>query len=986
MEEKEIQQKNFFESISLKEEEILSFWEENKIFQKTLKEREGKEKFIFYEGPPTANGLPGLHHVLARSYKDLICRYKTMRGFYVERRAGWDTHGLPVEIKVEKEIGITSKSEIEKYGVERFNQKARESVWRYKKEWDILTKRMGYWLDLENPYITCENYYIETIFWIIKKIYNKGLLYQDYRVVPYCPRCGTPLSSHELALGYKTINDPSLYIKFEIKNPLNKKLKDLKETFQAKIYLLVWTTTPWTLPANVAIAVGKDLNYQLILKEKEIFISYNFPEENFQKIGEIKGEEIIGEQYISLYQWDKPFKKIYQVIEGDFISTEEGTGLVHIAPAFGEEDLEVGKKENLPILLNIDENGIFTGEPEILREHRGKFFKDLDSIIFDDLKNRGLLLKGDLKGTSHEYPFCWRCHSPLIYYAKKAWFIKMSALREEIIKNNDLINWEPAHIKTGRFGQWLNELKDWTISRNRYWGTPLPIWECRNCHKIEVIGSLEELKERGGNIDLLKNEKGELDLHRPYIDRIKLVCLDCQGEMVRDESVLDCWFDSGAMPYASWHWPFHQFKKEELNQEEKILIKKIPFPADLICEGIDQTRGWFYTLLAISTLLNLGPAYKNVVVVGLVLDEKGEKMSKSKGNVIDPMMLFKRYGADSVRWYLYAINSSAENKRFSEKDLLNYQRRIFNTFYNVLVFYNLYAFKGEKEIKKEKLSLLDLWVLAYLEKSKKEITHLLDNYKINEATKVLDDLIDNLSRWYLRRSRPIFQKKENQEQWENSSFVLRKVILETSLLLAPFVPFFSEMIYQEIKNKNDKISIHLKDWPSPYEEFVNNEIIEKMEKVKHYAALSLALRQENKIKLRQPLKSLILKDQSLEKEYLEILKEEVNVKEIKLDSSIESEIILDKEIDEALKEEGVLKEIKRKIQAFRQENKLQPKDKIILGIIADNYLKDLLERNLDFIKKECLIEEILFDQEISSIKKEFQIDSYLIKISLKIIE
>ncbi len=991
MSKENMQKENYLEEISLKEEEILSFWEKNNIFQQSLQQRKGQKEFIFFEGPPTANGRPGIHHFLARAYKDLVCRYKTMRGFFVLRRAGWDTHGLPVEIQIEKELGLKNKTEIEKYGIEKFNQKAKESVWRYKNEWEQFTKRMAYWIDLENPYITCDNNYIETIFWLIKRIYKRGLLYQDYRVVPYCPRCGTPLSSHELALGYETVQDPSIYIKFEIPQPKNEKLINLKNKYQGKIFLLVWTTTPWTLPANTAVAIKEDLDYQLVLKDNDIFISYRFPETSgFEIIEKIKGEELIGEKYSPLYLWeDINNKKIYEVIKGDFVSTEEGTGLVHIAPAFGEEDLEVGKKENLPILLNIDENGCFTGEPKSLKEFKGLFFKELDPVIFKDLEKRGLLFKGDLKGTTHEYPFCWRCHSPLIYYAKKTWFIKMSSLKEEIIKNNQEINWEPDHIKNGRFGQWLNDLKDWALSRNRYWGTPLPIWKCLKCGQIEVIGSLKELKEKGGNLDLLKNEKGEIDLHRPYIDRIKLICGKCHSEMEREEEVLDCWFDSGSMPYASWHWPFDQFSEEDWEEKyEKELIKKIPFPADFICEGIDQTRGWFYTLLAISTLLGLGPAYKNVIVVGLVLDEKGEKMSKSKGNVVVPEEIFQKYGSDILRWYFYAINPSAENKKFSEKDLVNFRNRIFNTFYNVLIFYQLYGFKEKKEIKREELSLMDLWMLSYLEKAKKEITYLLDNYKVNEATRILDDLIDNISRWYLRRSRNIFQKKDDREKWENSSLVLRKVIFQTAILFAPFCPFFAEFIYQKVRNEENKLSVHLENWPLVEEEYFNQEIIKKMEEIKNLASLALALRQEKKIKVRQPLRALILKNQNLkeEKEYLEILKEEVNVKEIRFDPQIQEELTFDFEIDESLKEEGILKEFKRRVQSFRQENKLQPGDQILLGVIADSALKEILERNKEYLMKECFLEDILFDKEISSVFKEVQIESYKAKISLKKIE
>ena len=987
--EEEKNQKTF--SLAQEEEKILHFWQENNIFQKSLENRKGAKEFIFYEGPPTANGRPGLHHMLARSFKDLICRYQTMRGHYVLRRAGWDTHGLPVEIEVEKELNLKNKNEIESYGIEKFNAKAKESVWRYKEEWENLTQRMGYWLDLEHPYITCENDYLETVFWLIKKIYQKGYLYQDYRVVPYCSRCGTPLSSHELSQGYETVKDPSLYLKFEIPAPKNEKLKAIKDKKNKKIFLLVWTTTPWTLPANVAIAVDENLTYQIAEKENEIFISYRWPEgESFSIIDSVFGKDLIGEKYLPLYQW-KNFpesQKIYEVVKGDFISQEEGTGLVHLAPAFGEDDLKIGQKENLPLIINVDENGLFTGEPEQLKEFQGQFFQDLNPVIFNDLEKRGLILTGDLKGTLHEYPFCWRCHTPLIYYAKKAWFIKMSALKEKIIENNEKIHWEPEHLKEGRFGQWLKDLKDWTISRNRYWGTPLPIWQCENCSFFEVIGSLEELKEKGGDFELLKNSQGEIDLHRPYLDKIELTCPQCQGKMKRVEEVLDCWFDSGSMPYASWHWPFNQFKKEEWEKmEPSLMVKKIPFPADFICEAIDQTRGWFYTLLAISTLLDLEPAYKNVICVGLVLDEKGEKMSKSKGNIVEPMSIFQKYGADILRWYFYALNSPDENKKFAEKDLIIYQNRIFNTFFNVLNFYLTYADLNEEseEINSQDLSLLDKWLLSYLKMAEEKITLYLDNFKVNEASRLIDDLIDNLSRWYIRRSRRVFQKKEDLQQWQVSSRVLLKAIKETTLILAPFCPFSSEIIFQKIRSKNDQVSVHLMDWPSFSKEEIDFQLIEKMEQVKNLASLALASRQEKQIKLRQPLKTLILKDTALssEEELLSILKEEVNVKEIKFDNNLDEELTFDFSLSEDLIEEGILREVIRKIQAFRGENNLLPADKIVLGIIADKDLEEILKKNEEIIKKEALIQELIWGEKLSSLVKEINLEKGKIIFSLK---
>ncbi|MFA5392442.1 MAG: class I tRNA ligase family protein [Candidatus Paceibacterota bacterium] len=1128
-----------------KEEEILDFWQKNKIFEKSIENRRKFRPFIFYEGPPTANGKPGIHHVLARSFKDLICRYKTMKGFLVERKAGWDTHGLPVELEVEKELGFKNKIEIEKYGIRQFNAKAKESVWRYKEEWEKLTERMGYWIDTKNPYITFENDYIETVWWLIKQIAQKGLLYKSYKVLPYCPRCSTPLSSHEVSLGYRTVKDPSIYIKFKILNPKSEILNQLK----FKIYLLVWTTTPWTLPANVAIAVDPKLDYKLWQIEDEVLISYVKPPQKETKlVGKIKGKELIGEKYEPLYLHsfkEQEDKKFYEVVEGDFISTEEGTGLVHIAPVFGEDDMELSKKAGLAFIKNIDAKGCFNEGLQEVSEVKGRFFKEADPIIFKNLEERNLLYFGDLKGTTHEYPFCWRCQTPLIYYAFEAWYIKMSQVKKELIRNNQKINWVPQHTKEGRFGQWLSEIKDWAISRNRYWGTPLPIWECEKCGYYDVIGSLRELQlkaivsqkfyylrhgesqanlgryiscypeknpshltEKGKkeiqkiaqilrkeNIDLIissdltrtketaeiiadalkikiisdsrlretnhgiyngkpieeyqklfenldqryikaaeggetltvvrkrvfealkdatgkyphqnilivsheetlstvlnkhrpklgewgsipykawpLNDNGELDLHRSYIDEIKIKCPKCGNEIKRREEVLDCWFDSGSMPYAQWHFPFKQFDEPQLPVRK--MIKQIPFPADYICEAVDQTRGWFYTLLAISTLLDLGSSYKNVISLGLILDEKGEKMSKSKGNVIEPMDIIKKYGIDALRWYLYAVNRPGEEKRFSETDLLNSERRFLNIIWNVLLFYQTYSDQNEKKdsveqseagsktkIQISNLSLLNQWILADLEETKAKVINFLDHYSIFEATKVLDNFVDDLSRWYLRRSRRIFQKSDNQIEWKTSSMVLRLVLKEFALLLAPFCPFFSEIIWQELKKEQDKDSIHLADYPKEERRYQNKKILMLMQIVRDLATRTLGLRQKENIKVRQPLKGLRIKDYKLrgQRELLEILKEEINVKEIIFNKNLASDIELDTKLTSELIEEGIIREIVRQIQEERKNQSLVPQDKIILNLYVDNQeIKKMIQNRIDYIQKESSIEQFNF--------------------------
>ncbi|MCX6736699.1 MAG: class I tRNA ligase family protein [Candidatus Parcubacteria bacterium] len=1004
------------------EEKILDLWKKEDIFEKSLKQREGKEKFIFFEGPPSANGLPGLHHILARVYKDIICRYKAMNGYYTPRKAGWDTHGLPIEIQVEKELGFKNKDDIENYGVANFNSKAQELVNRYVVDWEKTTERIGYWIDNKNAYITCDPYYMESEWYLLKQIFDKGLLSQDYKVVHYCPRCGTPLSSHEVAQGYKTVVDPSVYLKF--------KLKGKEES------LLVWTTTPWTLPSNLGVAINPDLDYKKYRLGEDIFICLNLPEDKKDQaelVGEIKGSELVGLKYEPLYDQSHMVEKsdkLYQVWPADFVSASDGTGLVHLAP-YGEDDMNLAKKEGIPLLLTVDEKGNMRKEWNLPENAKNRFIKSADKEIFQDLKDRGLLISGDLKGATHEYPFCWRCDSPLVFYPLETWFIKMSMLREELVKNNETVHWVPEYIKEGRFGEWLKEVRDWALSRKRYWGTPLNIWACDDCGEKTAIGSLKELKEKAisntnfyylrhgqadsnvedfassypekrpnhltikgkkdveesvnkikdfkidliissdldrtketaeiagkilnvpvafderlrevdmGELNGLENEKqrhlftsfcekfkknlpggenlkevskrmiqamseakvkysnknilfvshgdplwalknilsgegssncenrdgypelasfgelsfvlpfnnlGELDLHRPYVDEIKLKCPKCQKTMSRVPDVVDCWFDSGAMPYSQWHYPFENKEKIEKNEA---------FPADYICEAIDQTRGWFYTLMAISTLLQKGAPFKNVICLGLILDEKGDKMSKSKGNIIEPSYIIDKYGVDTLRWYFFAVGSAGEAKCFSEKDLLNVQRRFLSTLYNVFVFYQTYANREATKPDEQSYRVLDRWLISDWEKIKKEVKENLEKYEINVAARLLDSFLDDFSRWYIRRSRRLFQKPQNPEELNLVSWIMNQILKEFIQVLAPFCPFVTEIIWQDLKKDNDLISIHLTDWPEIYNN--NEEILLAMDQIRNIATQALALRQKAGLKLRQPLQSLNLK-------------------------------------------------------------------------------------------------------------------------------
>ena len=1135
------------------EKKILRFWKKNNFFERSAEKRSGNKNFVFFEGPPTANAKPGLHHVLARVFKDIICRYKTMRGFKVLRKAGWDTHGLPVELQIEKKLGLKSKKDIEKYGIADFNKKCKESVWRHKKDWEKITERIAFWIDTKNPYITYLPEYIETVWWILKQIWQKGLLYQDYKVVPYCARCGTALSSHEVALGYKKTKEPSIYVKFPILNP------EFKNTF-----FLVWTTTPWTLPGNVAIALNESFIYSKIKIGEEYLILSKERRDYCGIKGEIvkefKGKELLGLRYQPFYPSgnEEILKKAYKIIPADFVSLDEGTGLVHIAPAFGEEDMKAGKKNDLPILLTVDEEGKFTLD---VKKWAGIFVKEADPLIIQDLKNKNLLFEEKLY--EHDYPFCWRCSSPLLYYAKKSWFIKMTKLKKDLIENNQKINWIPPYLKEGRFGEWLREIKDWALTRERYWGTPLPIWKCKNCGFLDLIGSLKDLldksfssnnyylfrhghsfrqlkkvsscwpekyncplTEKGKNevlenakkikkkkidfifsSDLLRtkqtaeiifketgakiifdkrlrefnvgifngkssrfpweyllkkkkwlsakipkgeslvflkkrmysflkeinekykdknilivshelpltilefslkgcplervlkmryekkiktietgdfrkiefkkipfNQEMELDFHRPYVDEIKFFCPKCEGSMERSPEVIDCWFDSGSMPFAQYHYPF---------ENKKIIENKKQFPADYISEAVDQTRGWFYTLLAISTLLGKGPAYKNVISLGHILDEKGEKMSKSKGNVVDPWQIIEKYGADAVRWYFYTINQPGDSKLFSEKDIEQSLKKFILTFWNVFAFYKTYT-NSKKPFRSRYLAnILDRWIISNLNELVQETTSKFEEYDVvGAARKIENFVINDLSLWYVRRSRPRFQKPKTKNELKEVSEILNFILLTVSKLAAPFLPFLSEEIFKNLRFRSDR-SVHLEKWPKANEKFIDKKLKSEMKEVMEIVSTALSERAKAGIKIRQPLQKLEI-PKKVDEELKELIKDGVNVKEIILGKTLR----LDTEITPRLKEEGTIREIIRHVQEMRKIAGFKPKDGISVNYFGTIELNEILNKNRKFILKEGKIKNLELkekdkNKEFFAAEKELSVDRQKLWLAIK---
>ncbi|HCR42251.1 TPA: isoleucine--tRNA ligase [Patescibacteria group bacterium] len=912
---------------------ILEFWEKNQIFQKSLSERAKAKRFIFFEGPPTANAKPGIHHIEGRAFKDLWPRFKTMQGFLVERKAGWDTHGLPVEIALEKKLGLNNKTDIEKFGIEKFNAQARKSVWEFKEIWEQSTRRMGFWLDLDNPYITYDANYVESLWWIIKQIWDKQLLYKGYRIVHHCPRCGTALSSHEVAQGYQEVEDRSVYIKF--------KLKDKPDT-----YILAWTTTPWTLPGNVALAIDPAIPYVKVEYSGEKLILAKALVENVLGDGikileEFPGKDLLDKEYEPLFPGaiDPAGKKAWYIVPADFVTTADGTGVVHTAVMYGEDDYQLGEKLDLPKVHTVDEAGNFM--PSVT-QWAGRFVKDpaVETEIINDLQVRNLLLREQM--CKHDYPFCWRCGTPLLYYAKDSWFVAMSKLREQLISSNDAVNWVPAHMKTGRFGEWLREVKDWAFSRERYWGTPLPIWQNAAGEQI-CIGSFAELKELAKD----KTQVGsDFDPHRPFVDKI---ILEKDGkDYTRVPEVVDVWFDSGSMPFAEWHYPFE-------NQER--IDKGTSFPADFISEAQDQTRGWFYTLLAVSVLLGKESPYKNVLVQGMLLDKQGKKMSKSKGNVVDPLEMFQKYGADVVRWYFYSVNQPYDSKQFDETVMTQIIRRFVLTLWNTYAFFVTYAkldnFDALAKLKPSP-NVLDQWILARLNQVVEIVTTALEKYDPLKAAFELEDFVDDLSNWYVRRSRKRFWKSENNADKLAAYSTLQQVLKTLNLVLAPFMPFLTEAMYQNLKNESDPESVHLCDWPKS--EKIDEQILTDMERTREIVELGHHLRETAKIKVRQPLRELKLMQAELPAGLMEIARDELNVKTLSFGAAKDE---LDVEITPDLEIEGLAREIVRAVQALRKNSGLDVSDRILLAYASDD---DLLKKTFvewsDYIKGEILAETL----------------------------
>lgn len=844
-----------------REREVAKFWKENNIQDKAISQREGCDTFTFYDGPPTANGQPHIGHVLTRAIKDMLPRYQSMKGKKVLRKAGWDTHGLPVELEVEKEIGINGKEEIEKYGIEPFIKKCRESVWKYKGMWEEFSEAVGFWADMEHPYITYENDFIESAWWALQKIYEKNLLYKGYKVVPYCPRCGTPLSSHEVAQGYKDVKERSAIVKFKAKND--------------DAYFLAWTTTPWTLPSNLGLCVNANVDYVKIrVADETYYLAEALVEKVFdgaegerEIISRLKGSELVGRDYEPLYPYavGKIKKRAFFVVADDYVTTDDGTGIVHIAPAFGEDDNRVCRANDMPFVQFVNAKGEMTEDTD----WPGVFVKDADPLILKNLKETGKLFKAPV--FEHSYPHCWRCDTPLIYYARESWFIRMTAVRENLIKNNDTVNWIPKSIGEGRFGDWLKNVQDWGISRNRYWGTPLPIWECE-CGEQRAIGSIAELKKLSANCP------DEIELHRPYVDAVTFPCEKCGREMHRVPEVIDCWFDSGAMPFAQWHYPFE-------NEE----IFKRRFPADFISEAVDQTRGWFYSLIAISTLLFDESPYKNVIVLGHVQDKDGQKMSKSKGNAVSPMAELNEHGADAIRWYFYENSAPWLPNRYHAEAVREGQRKFLGTLWNTYAFFVLYANIDEFDATKHRLeydslSVMDKWCLSRLMTMVKTVDENLAAYKVTETAKALAAFVDELSNWYVRRSRSRFWAKGMERDKINAYMTLYTALVTLAKAAAPMIPFMTEEIYRNLVvsiDKTAKESVHLTDFPTANESWIDAPLEKNMRLVLSMVTLGRAARNAANIKNRQPVGTMYVKcDETPDDFFREIVEDELNVKRV----------------------------------------------------------------------------------------------------------
>ena len=852
-----------------REKAVEKFWEDNDIFKKSMEHRKEGETYTFYDGPPTANGKPHIGHVETRTIKDMIPRYRTMKGYMVPRKAGWDTHGLPVELEVEKMLGLDGKEQIEEYGLAPFIDKCKESVWKYKGMWEDFSRTVGFWADMDNPYVTYDDNFIESEWWALKTIWDKGLLYKGFKIVPYCPRCGTPLSSHEVAQGYKAVKERSAIVRFKVKGE--------------DAYFLAWTTTPWTLPSNVALCVNPEETY-LKVKAADGYTYYiakaladkvlgSLAEEGkaaYEVLETYVGKDLEYKEYEPLYKCagdaaEKQKKKAHFVTCDDYVTMTDGTGIVHIAPAFGEDDSRIGRNYELPFVQFVDGKGDLTAETP----YAGKFVKDADPLVLKDLDAEGKLF--DAPKFEHDYPFCWRCDTPLIYYARESWFIKMTAVKDDLIRNNNAINWIPDSIGKGRFGDWLENIQDWGISRNRYWGTPLNIWECE-CGHQHSIGSIEELKS------LSDNCPDEIELHRPYIDAVNIRCPKCQKPMKRVPEVIDCWFDSGAMPFAQHHYPF---ENKELFESQ--------FPAQFISEAVDQTRGWFYSLLAESTLLFNKAPYENVVVMGLVLDENGQKMSKSKGNAVDPFDTLAAHGADAIRWFFYTCSAPWLPKRYQDKAVTEGQRKFMGTLWNTYAFWVLYANIDNFDptrytLEYDKLPVMDRWMLSKMNSMVKTVDNSLMNYQIPEAARALQEFVDDLSNWYVRRSRERFWAKGMEQDKTNAFMTLYTALVTVAKAAAPMIPFMTEQIYQNIVRKvdgNAPESVHLCDFPGVNESWIDTELESDMDEVLKVVVMGRAARNAANIKNRQPIARMYVKaDHELSRFYVQIIEEELNVKQV----------------------------------------------------------------------------------------------------------
>ncbi|MDP2641032.1 MAG: class I tRNA ligase family protein [Candidatus Yanofskybacteria bacterium] len=1148
------------------EERVLRRWREAEAFKKSVERRKKGPRFVFYDGPPTANAGPGIHHMLNRVYKDVVLRYKTMRGFYAPRKAGWDTHGLPVELQIEKALGLKTKKDIEKYGIAKFNKKCRDSVWKYKGEWEKFNERVGLWIDMDHPYVTYETRYVESLWWIVKRFWEKDLLYRGHKVVPYCPRCGTPLSSHELAQGYKTVTDRSVTAQFRVKGKPNTSL-------------LAWTTTPWTLPGNVALAVGEKIQYVYVKQGAGTYIlAKNLLEKlegEYEVVREVSGKELEGLEYEPLFDVaELRSEKSHRVYLADFVSTETGTGIVHTAVMYGEDDYQLGEKFGLPKRHTVDEEGKFN---ELVPKWKGMLVKEADPFVIQDLQKRDLLFREE--NYEHEYPHCWRCSTPLLYYAKESWFLSMRKVKQKLLAANKSVHWIPSHIKEGRMGEWLAEVKDWAFSRERYWGTPLPVWQCGACKEVEVIGSVQELaeklkssntyylmrhghslrqvtnemssypeprpvpltkkgiqqakkaakelqkekidlifasdlrraketaeiiaKELGAQVvydarlrefdtgtyngkhvdelgkffrregeteqehylrrfsarvpkgenwtdvqlrllsflkDMEKKQKGkkilvvshevpltlfegiskgldrkaivslrmgsairtgmwrkmktslfpynsemEIDLHRPYIDQASFPCALCKkGEMKRVSDVIDVWYDSGAMPFAQQHWPF----------EEKRKTGSVPpkeYPADYIVEAIDQTRGWFYTLLAVASLLGFKAPYKHSISLGHILDEQGQKMSKSKGNIVNPWNMMDSYGTDTLRWYFFTVNNPGDSKLFSEQEIVQAQRRFINTLWNSFVFYETYAHKELPRTAPRKLGALDAWIFSRLNTVAGEMTAAMDAYDITGAARTLENFVMNdLSLWYIRRSRQRFQNPASLEDFEIASHTLRSILLNVCTMAAPFIPFLAEHMFSEIMRKIRKglkrsESVHWQDWIEYQKKRTNKELEAEMIVAREIVAKALAERAKAGIKVRQPLAKLVI-GKKLPQEILALISEEVNVKNIEEDSSLREDVKLDTELTLELRQEGLVRELIRTIQDMRKRAGYKPRHKVFLSYSTQDSLAHLISHRTEEIMRAAGIREVketppaktAFDAE-----QEFSLDGEKIWIGLK---